>query len=151
MRVRVLPLAAEDQGAVDELCRRQNRRDGTSYAPPRLVRGVYEDGETRLEPNPNVVMGLKFIRDGRIVQTHIFERSLELTTFGGDPRATAVGIARELPAAMWLLERQGYEGFHARIGRGFLGQWERSLVDRLRMQPDDERLVHFYRPFRETQ
>jgi hypothetical protein len=141
----MLPLTPEDQGAVDHLCRQQNQRDGTDYAPPRL----YVVGEDGLDPNPNVALGFKVVRNGRIVQAHVFERSLELMTFGSDPRAMALSL-KELPAAIVLLKRQKYEGFHTRIGRGFLDQWERSLVDRLRIKQDDQRLAHFYRPFQET-
>lgn len=149
--IRILPVEVRDQEAIDDLCRIQNRRDGTDYAPPRIFSADWGDLEApKWRQNPNVPMALKVVRDGRLVQAHVFERSLELLTFGDDRRATARSLD-ELPATLYLLDRQGYEGFHVRVGHGFLAQWERSLRERLRMQRNDDRVAHYYRHFRETE
>lgn len=145
-RLRIFPAGAGDQAALDELCRAQNRRDGSSYGPPALY-SITEDG---ILPNPNVPLALVAAgEDGAVRMVGLFERQLELMTFGGGARETRL-LLEKLPEAMLLLEQQGYEGFHVRVAEGFWGQWERSLAGRMRMRLDSG-LRHYYRPFRGAQ
>ena len=148
--MRLLPAGPGDMETIDDLCREQNRRDGTDYAPPRCFTADWSGPEAPVwRPNPNVPLALKLVGGGAIRAAYCFERGLEFQSFGGGARETALAL-RELPAALYLLEQQGYEGFHARIPRAIVDQWERSLGKRLRMHRDDDRLAHFYRRLRET-
>lgn len=149
MSYRLLPAEPGDQPAIAELHRQQNERDGTDYELPSFFTADWSGpGAPRWRPNPNVPLALKLVREGRICAAYCFERGLEFQSFGGGARETAIAL-REMPAALYLLERQGYEGFHARVPRAILDQWERSLGKRLNMQRDDDRLAHFYRRLRE--
>lgn len=141
MTTRLLHLTPEDVPALWTLAREQNEVDGTDYGVPR----IFDDRDGLM---PNIAMALKVVRDGRIVQGHVFERQLELMTFGLDARASAVSL-RDLPAAMWMLERQGYEGFHGLVPLVRVEQWQATLGERLRMRRNDDRIAHFYRAFRE--
>lgn len=138
---RLMHLQPGDVAAVWELCRKQNEVDGTDYAPPAIF-----DKDNNL--SRNIPLALKLVRGGRIVQTHIFERQVELMTFGLDPRASLESL-RELPAAMWMLERQGYEGFHGLVPIVRVEQWQATLGNKLRMRRMDDHLAHFFRQFRE--
>lgn len=130
-----------DVPALWELCREQNEIDGTDYAPPRIF-----DEHDRLMPN--IPLALKAVRGGRIIQGHVFELTPELQTFGLDARAT-LNCLKELPAAMYLLEKMGHTGFRALVPMARLDLWMENFGARLRMQRDDK-LAHFYRSFRET-
>lgn len=132
-----------DVPALLDLCDEQNRRDGTSYAPPEVFQ--WRDGEWR--QSENVPLALKLTRNGRMAQAYTFERRLEFSSYGTDARATAAAL-RELPASLVVLKEMGYTGVHSAVPQSFVGQWERALGRRLGMQRDDARLAHFYRSFR---
>lgn len=139
MKTEIQFLEPADVPDVHAMCEAQSRRDGLHYAPPEIF--VWRD---KWIQSVNVPVALKLVRDGRMVQAYTFERRLEFSSYGTDPRATAAAL-RELPQAMMLLAQMGYTGFHAAVPQSFVDQWERSLGRRLHMQRDDERLAHFYR------
>ena len=132
-------IAPADVPELWALCNRDNERWGTDYAVPRLFS---EDDELL----PNIPLALKVVDRGRIVQAHVFERQLELLTYGADPRATALSLPALLFAEK-LLERLGYRGFHALVARGRIRQFDQAVAQRLNMERDDGRVAHFYRPF----
>jgi hypothetical protein len=134
-------LRPEDVPAAWELCRQQNEVDGTDYGVPR----VFNDDDLLM---PNIPLALKAVHAGRIVQVHIFERQLELLTYGTAARGSVISL-QGLPAAMYVLEGNGYAGFHGRVPLARLEQWRRTLGKRLNMKRDDARLAHFYRAFGE--
>ncbi|HET9785134.1 MAG TPA: hypothetical protein VFP94_09295 [Terriglobales bacterium] len=122
-----------------ELCRRDNERLGTDFIVPR----IFDDQDRQMA---NVPLALKVVRSGRIVQGHIFERQVELLSFGADARGTALGLPA-LAAAERVLERMGYRGFHALVALGRVAQFDAAVAQRLNMQRDDARLAHFYKAF----
>ena len=121
------------------LCNRDNERWGTDYMVPRL----FGDDDMLLE---NIPLALKVVDRGRIVQAHIFERQVELLTFGADARGTALSLPGLLFAER-VLEQMGYRGFHALVPLARVRQWGRAVGQRLNMERDDGRVAHFYRPF----
>lgn len=124
-----------------EICRGDNEREGTDYAVPRL----FDDRDNLL---PNIPLALKVMDRGRMVQGHIFERQVELLTYGTSPRATALSLPA-LVFAERILSEMGYRGFHALVSRSRADRFDASVAQRLHMERDDERLAHFYRAFRE--
>lgn len=141
MNARMVDLTPADVPLLWELAREQNAMDGTSYAPPR----IFDDQDRRL---PNIPLALKLVVDGRLLQGHIFERQVELLTFGTSPRATALSFPH-LAAAVYILKGMGYTGMHTEVPLSRLPFWAPggTLGQRLKMTRDDERLAHFYRPF----
>lgn len=148
MNTRLLEMTPSDVPTLNELCFRQIRAEGSDYAPPKLFTAG-PDGKLRRSLNIPFALKLIDTDNGRMVGGYIFERSLELLSFGTEPRATAIGL-KELPAVMLLLEDMGYEGFHSRVPLSIVDCWESTINRRLRMRRDDDRLAHFYRQFRET-
>jgi hypothetical protein len=132
-----------DVPALYDLCEEQNQRDGTNYAPPE----IFVRREGKWEQSANVPLAAKLVRDGRMLQAYTFERRLEFSSYGIETRATALAL-RELPAALVVLEKMGYTGFHSAVPQTFVDQWERTLGKRLRMTRDDHRLAHYYRSFK---
>ena len=96
---------------------------------------------------PNVALALKTVHKGRIVQAHVFELVPELLTFGTSARGTVVSLPH-LPVAMLQLEKLGFYGFRTLVAEERVEAFERSLREPLNMKRD-ERLAHYYRPFRE--
>lgn len=129
----------EDVPAIWELAERQNERLGTSTPVPRL----FDENDRLLA---NVALALKTEEDGRLVRADIFERQVELVSFGLDAGAVRFGL-RALDWALAELVQQGYQGLHAMVGRERAAAFERGLGQRLKMKRDDTRLAHFYRDF----
>jgi hypothetical protein len=129
----------EDVPEIWELANQQNERDGTDILVPR----IFGDDGRQLSSIP---LALKQVVRGRLVQAHIFECQPELITVGISARGTALSM-RSLPAAMWLLEQMGYQGFHALAPVARLAEWERTLGKRLNLVRDDSRVAHYYREF----
>lgn len=141
MRDGLYLLRPEDVPAAWELCQRQNEVDGTDYGVPR----VFDDNDQLMI---NIPLALKAVHNGRIVQVHIFERQLELLTFGTSARGSAISLWG-FPAATRVLEGNGYAGFHGCVPLARLERWQKTLGKRLNMKRDDARLAHFYRAFGE--
>lgn len=133
-------LTPADVPALWELCRADNERFGTDFAVPR----IFDDQDRMLA---NIPLALKVVHRGRVVQGHIFERQVELMTFGAGARGTALGLPA-MGYAMGLLEAMGYRGFHALVPLARVDEWYRGVGQRLNLQRDDERVAHFYRAFR---
>lgn len=121
------------------LCNRDNEKYGTDFAVPRL----FDEDDVLL---PNIPLALKVLDRGRIVQAHIFERQVELLTYGAGARGTALSLPGLLCAERFL-EQMGYGGFHALVPLARVRQWDRAVGQRLNMERDDGRVAHFYRPF----
>ena len=98
MKATLERLRPEDVPRLWELCREQNERDGTDYGPPNCFLPERDkNGELKWTTNPNVPLALKLVSGGRILQGYTFERRLEFSSYGTNPRATATAL-KELPA-----------------------------------------------------
>lgn len=91
-----------DVSAIVRLKDEQNRRDGTSYPVPRLFN---EDGSLA----KGIALILVAEEAGEVKQAVVFEsKTVELTVFGTDPKATA-RMWRQIDFADYLLAQQGFE------------------------------------------
>lgn len=127
-----------DLAAVQEHCRRQNERDGTSYGVPE----VFDAAGSLL---PNTALALVTVdATGRVHAGHIFERTLEYMGFGGDARSIALSMS-DAAAVFYALRAEGYRDLHIQVPKAHAAALEKALEQRMGMARDDERLAHFYR------
>lgn len=131
MRPRDLP-------AVWRHCQAQNRRDGTSYGVPEVF-----DRDGKLLPN--IALALVTVdKKGRVRGAHIFERTLEMMSFGGGAAATGAAVD-EFPEVFYELRALGYQDLHIQVPKTHVAELEAELTERMGMARDDDRLAHFYR------
>lgn len=127
-----------DVGAVMELCRRQNERDGTSYGVPGLFTA---DGL----PHPNVPLALVTVDSrGQVAAGHVFERTVEYMGYGLDRRTMRAAL-EEAPAVFWRLRELGFSTLHLMAPKARALPMEAPLLERMGMRRDDDRLAHFFR------
>ncbi len=131
-------MAPSDLPAVWRYCKAQNRRDGTSYGVPHVF-----DEQGRLLPNIALAL-VTLDGKGRVRGAHIFERTLEMMSFGGGAAATAMSMA-EAPAVFYELRALGYQDLHIQVPKSHVSELETDLKDKMGMTRDDEALAHFYR------
>lgn len=105
MRTTLREMRPADVPKVIELLRKQNERDGTSYAVP----PIFDANGQRLSSIPLALVAVT--EDGEIRQGHVFERTVEQMTFGIDPEATVCSM-REQDAVFFLLRERGYRDLH---------------------------------------
>lgn len=121
--------------------REQNRRDGTNYPLPKVFEQAADGSVMQVGGVP---LALALVRDGRVVQGHVFERTVELTSYGTDPQATSDSM-RQSDAVFWMLREMGYMDCHLLVPQTRVGQLEHEISALMGMKRIDERLAHFYR------
>jgi hypothetical protein len=127
-----------DLPVLADLLREQNGRDATSYAMPAVF-----DAEGKLLPR--IAMALVAVdEDGRVLQGHVWEKTVEHTVYGMSARATACSI-REQEAVFYLLRKRGYEDEHVLVPRVRVGAMRHGLEHLLGLSTTDGELEHFYR------
>jgi hypothetical protein len=116
----------------------QNRRDGTSYGVPPVFD---EHGRFRR----NIALALVAVdQRGRVRAGYVFERTIEMMSFGGGKEVTEAGLD-EVPAVFYELRALGYQDLHVQVPKVHVGEIEGQLEQRLGTARDDDRLAHFYR------
>ena len=121
----------------------QNRRDGTSYPVPPIF---------DLDPEsarhgcllPNVALALVTVVDGRVRQGHVWLRTLEEMSFGGDGEAWKFS-GKHIPLAHAMLKEQGYDDVHVLVPRGARVRGLSKMLEAVGLQRIDHRLAHFFK------
>ncbi len=136
MKTRLREMTREDIPVLQDKLREQNERDGTSYQLPEIfdVRGH------RLSRIPLALVAVD-IETGEVRQGHVFEQTLEQTTYGMDAEATVCSM-HEQGAVMFLLRERGYRDLHLFLPSS-APQMEHGLDHIYRMSATGMR--HFYR------
>lgn len=127
-----------DLPAVFRACRAQNRRDGTSYGVPRIF-----DASGHLTPNVALALSMVDSR-GRVHGGHVFERTLEMMSFGGGTDAIESAVADHI-GVFYELRALGYQNLHIQVPKQHVAELEEVLTKRLGTARDDDKLAHFYR------
>lgn len=124
----------------------QNRRDGTSYPVPPIF-DLDPTSPRHGQLMPNVALALVTEVDGRVRQGHVWLRTLEEMSFGGDAEAWEFS-GKHIPLAHALLREQGYDDVHVLVpkprARGLKRMLEAAGLRRI-----DHRLAHFFKMLRE--
>jgi hypothetical protein len=106
MKTRLRDMTPADLPVLEEKLREQNARDGTSYSLPQ----IFDARGRRLSRIPLALAAVD-IETGELVQGHVFEQTLEATTYGIDPEATVCSM-HEQGAIMFMLRERGYRDLH---------------------------------------
>ena len=128
-----------DVPAVLECLRKQNERDGTSYAMPQ----VFDGRGLRLSRIPLALVAVNVVT-GEVVQGHVWEQTVEQLTFGTSPFATAGSIA-EQEAVWYLLRERGFRDLHILVPNSSAPKMERKLDEQLGLLDTGKSMKHFYR------
>jgi len=127
-----------DVPAVLERLREQNERDSTSYQCPM----VFDSMGARL---PSIPLALVVIdEDDRVLQGIVFEKTVEMMSFGINARAS-IAAMHEQEAIFYLLKERGYKDLHILVPNERVSQMEHGLDRILGMNRTTEVLTHFYR------
>ena len=136
MKTRLREMLPADVPKVLELAAEQNARDGTAYSVPI----VFDKVGKRL---PNIVLALVAVTEAdEVVQGHVFERTVEQTTFGIDREATVCSM-HEQDAVFYLLRQRGFHDLHLLVPPERVAQMGHGLERIYGMSAT--RLTHFYR------
>lgn len=136
MKTHLRELSPADMPAVEELCREQNERDGTSYGVPTL----FDAYGQRLQRIPLALAAVT--NGGEIRQAHAWEVTLEQMTFGIDREATVCSM-HEQQYFTYLLRERGYRDMHTFVPSRRVKQMKHGLEKIFGMT--DTGLRHFYR------
>jgi hypothetical protein len=126
-----------DVPAVLEKLREQNERDGTSYAMPL----VFDQDGKRLA---RIELALVAVDEetGQVEQGHVWERTVEQTTYGISKEATVCSM-HEQDAVLYLLRERGYTDMHIFVPQERVKQMQHGLEKIYGMSATG--LTHFYR------
>lgn len=136
MKTRLRQMEPSDVANVSDLCREQNKRDGTSYGVPRIFGA---DGR-RLRS-----VELALVAEsgpGEVAQAHVWINTLEQLSFGIDPKATVCSM-HEQDAVLYLLRQRGYTDFHILVPPNRAPDMQHGLERIYGMSATG--MVHFYR------
>lgn len=140
MRVRMME--PRDLPAVWQAANAQNRRDRTSYPVPPIF-DLDPESPRHGQLLPNCVLALVTEVDGRVRQGHVWIRTVEEMSFGGDAEAWEFSGAH-IPLALEALKAHGYVDVHTFVpkprARGLRRMLEAAGLYRI-----DHRLAHFFR------
>ncbi len=139
MRTRLREMLPADVPKVLERLKIQNERDDTSYAMPQ----VFDEFGVRLANIPLALVA-EDVETGEVMQGHIFERTVEQTSFGIDPEATVCSM-HEQDAVWFLLRERGYKDLHLLVPKDAVPLMEHGLTRIMGMINTGEVLTHFYR------
>lgn len=131
-----------DLPAVWRAAAAQNRRDGTSYPVPPVF-DLDSDSARHGQLLPNVALALVTEVDGRVRQGHVWIRTLEEMSFGGDAEAWEFS-GKHIRLALELLRRQGYEDVHVLVPKPRARRLRRML-EAAGLKRIDHRLAHFFK------
>jgi hypothetical protein len=138
MKMHLREMRPADLPAVIERIREQNERDGTSYT----MQPVFDREGRRLS---NIPLALVVVdAQDKVLQAHVWERTVEQMSFGVDPKASACAM-REQAAIAWLLREKGYRDQHIFVVKKHVGKMEHELDSIAEMKCTDGVLAHFYR------
>lgn len=106
MRTKLREMLPADVPAVLELLKVQNERDHTSYG----MSQVFDERGSRL---PNIPLALVAVDEetGEVVQGHVFESTVEQTSYGVSARATVCSM-EEQDAVLYMLRNRGFRDMH---------------------------------------
>jgi hypothetical protein len=126
-----------DQAA--RLLAEQNERDGTSYGMPQIF-----DATGKKMPGIVLALAAADRLSERVVQVHLWEATLEQTSYGIAARGTVVS-AEEQMAVWWALRQRGFHDQHLLVPKARADELEKGLTERLRMIRLDRHMSCFYR------
>lgn len=126
-----------DVPLVQRLLVEQNERDGTSYGLPVL----FDAQGRRLQRIPLALVA-EDEHTHRVEQATVWEQTLEMTSYGTNPRATACTM-REQGGFIHLLRERGYRDMHTFVPMERVEQIGGGLDRILKMKGTG--LTHFYR------
>lgn len=135
-KTRLREMTPGDIPILEEKLREQNERDGTSYHLPQ----IFDAHGKRLSRIPLALAAVD-LRSGEVRQGHVFEQTLEQTTYGMDSEATVCSM-HEQGAVMFLLRERGYRDLHLFVPAS-APEMEHGLKHIYRMSKTG--FTHFYR------
>lgn len=145
-KYRVRRMEPRDLPAVWRAAAAQNRRDGTSYpVPPVFDLDPASPRCGQLLPNCALALVTE-VRQGsawRVRQGHVWIRTVEEMSFGGDAEAWEFS-GGHIPLALELLKQQGYVDVHTLVPKPRARRLRRML-EAAGMKRIDHRLAHFFR------
>lgn len=133
-----------DVARVEHLARVQNRRDGTSYPVPQ----VFDESGKQID---NAPLALVVTNDeNEIVQAHVFQRTIEMCSFGGSQESLEFSL-ETIDQVCYLLSRKGYTDMHVQVPLqkhrklSPLGKVIQKALAKIGFTRDDHRMAHNYR------
>lgn len=139
MRTQLRQMRPNDIPAVQHRLREQNYRDGTSYTMPQ----VFDEKGNRLPGIPLAMVAVN-VKTGLIEQGHVWQRTVEMMSFGISPEATVCSM-REHAAVFYLLRERGYTDQHILVPAERVKDLADGLDSMLGMIDTSTTLRHFYR------
>lgn len=137
MRTRLREMKPVDVPAVLERLQEQNQRDGTSYSLPCIF-----DAQGQRMRNIELALVAVDMETGRVEQGHVWERTLEQTSYGTNRRATVCSM-QEFDAIAFVLRERGYRDMHTLVPKALRPRLEHGLKRLCAMSPTG--FAHFYR------
>jgi len=137
MRTRLREMRPEDVPVIQELLKEQNERDATSYQMP----PVFDENGVRLPSIPLALVAVD-IQDGKVIQGHVWERTVELMSFGINAEATVCSM-HEQEAIHFVLRERGYRDEHILVPANREADMRHGLEKIYRMTATG--MTHFYR------
>jgi hypothetical protein len=121
----------------------QNRRDGTSYPVPE----IFELDESK--PGfgnlvQNVPLALVTENNGRVVNCHIFTRTIEVMGWGGGRDNHEISAAH-IPMAADFLKRRGYDSLLALVPKLRATDAQSTLLETYGLHRVDNRLAMYFK------
>jgi hypothetical protein len=138
----VRQMEPRDLPAIWKAAAAQNRRDGTSYPVPPIF-DLDENSPRHGKLMPNVALALVTEVNGRVRQGHVWLRTVEEMSFGGDAEAWKFSGAH-IPLAHALLRERGYDDVHVLVPKARANALQKMLAA-AGLQRIDQRLAHFFR------
>ena len=124
-----------DVPEIEERCREQNKRDGTSYPVP----PIFDVLGMQL---PHIAFaGVIEDEHGNVLQGVVMEVNPEMSLFGCAPEATAT-LRKEIEGVFYLLRKQGFSVVHTFIPKDVVIPIEKPLV-KVGFVRDDFKFAHF--------
>lgn len=137
MRTRLRQMRPGDVPVIREKLREQNERDGTSYGMP----VVFDAQGQRVARVPLALVSAD-VKTGEPVQGHVWEVTLEQTSFGISSRATVCSM-QEQEAIMFLLRERGFRDMHLLVPKERVADMQHGLERIYKMSRTG--MTHFYR------
>lgn len=120
----------------------QNRRDGTNYPVPPIFE-MNEESTNFGRLLPNVICALVTEVNGRVRAGHLWLRSVEEMSFGGDAATVAFSMAH-IPMVLEMLRARGYDALHVLVPHRRVPDLA-ALLEAQGLNQIDHRLAHFFR------
>jgi hypothetical protein len=137
VKTRLRELHPSDVPVVNRLLQEQNERDSTSYSLPLL----FDAYGRRLQGIPLALIA-EDVETHEVHQAHVWEQTVEQTSYGINPRATVCSM-KEFDAIAYVLRQRGFRDMHTLVPTERVGQMQHGLDRLCRMSATG--LTHFYR------